>query len=193
MAWIQHCLYHLADDGRAVIVLANGVLFEGGRSGRIRQRIVKAGLLDAVIALPPGLFAFTSLPCTVLVFAKGRPSFDGKPAPTLMIDIRGSSDGRTARSATLGDELIDEVARVYHAWVAGEEPNTEVAAVAYFEDLVANDFVIDPVRYISLPPSADDVDAAVRQRAELLRRVERLSRASRDADDQLRKMLEARR
>lgn len=51
-AWIQHCLYHLADGGRAVILLPNSVLFEGGRFGRIRQRIIKAGLLDAVIALP---------------------------------------------------------------------------------------------------------------------------------------------
>jgi len=47
-AWIQHCLYHLADGGRAVILLPNSVLFEGGRFGRIRQRIYqKLGLLDA--------------------------------------------------------------------------------------------------------------------------------------------------
>ena len=59
-------------DGRAVIVLPNAALFEGGRAGRIRQRIVKAGLLDAVFALPPGLFAWTALPCSVLVFTKGR-------------------------------------------------------------------------------------------------------------------------
>jgi type I restriction enzyme M protein len=71
-AWIQHCLYHLADRGRAVIVMPSAALFESGRAGRIRQRIIKAGLLDAVIALPPGLFAWTSLPCSVLVFAKGR-------------------------------------------------------------------------------------------------------------------------
>jgi predicted DNA-binding transcriptional regulator AlpA len=54
-AWIQHCLYHLADGGQAVLVLPNSTLFESGRSGRTRQRIVKAGLLDAVIALPAGL------------------------------------------------------------------------------------------------------------------------------------------
>jgi type I restriction-modification system DNA methylase subunit len=192
-AWIQHCLYHLADDGRAVIVMPNGVLWEGGRAGRIRQRVVKAGLLDAVIALPPGLFATTGLSSAVLVFAKGRPSFDGKPAPTLMVDIRDSSEGRTARSAALGDELIGEVAQLYRDWMAGAEPNTEIASVAYYEDLVDNDFVIDPGRYLSLPPTARDVDVTLHRRAELLHRLERLSQASRDADEQLKTMLETRR
>jgi type I restriction-modification system DNA methylase subunit len=192
-AWIQHCLYHLDDDGRAVIVLANNVFFESGRSGRIRQRIVKAGLLDAVIALPPGLFATSSLPCAVLVFVKGRPSFEGKPAPTLMVDIREASEGRTTRSATLGEELIDEVAQLYSDWVAGAKPDTQIASVAYFEDLVTNDFVIDPGRYISLPPVAHDVDEAVHQRAELLHQLQSLTQASRDADDQLKTTLEARR
>jgi predicted DNA-binding transcriptional regulator AlpA len=40
VAWMQHCLAHLSDDGRAVLVLPNGALFEGGRAGRIRQRII---------------------------------------------------------------------------------------------------------------------------------------------------------
>jgi type I restriction-modification system DNA methylase subunit len=192
-AWIQHCLYHLADHGRAVIVLPNSVLFGGGRAGRIRQRIIKAGLLDAVIALPPGLFAWTSLPCAVLVFANGRPSVEGKPASTLMVDLRESSQGRTTRSATLGDNLINEVSRLYSNWVAGSEPAPEKAAVARFDDLAANDFVIDPGRYVALPPIAPDLDEAVHERSELLHRLERLSQASRDADDRLKLILEARR
>jgi type I restriction-modification system DNA methylase subunit len=191
-AWVQHCLYHLADDGRAVIVLPNSILFGGGRSGRIRQRIVKAGLLDAVIALPAGLFAWTRLACAVLVFVKGRASVEGKPAPTLMVDLRGSSEGRTARSATLGDDLIGEVAELYRIWGAGAEPTAENVAVARFDDLAENDFVIDPGRYIALPPTTSDLDEAVHERSELLDRLERLSQASRDADDQLRLSLEAR-
>ena len=192
-AWIQHCLYHLAGHGRAVLVLPPAALFEGGRSGRIRQRIVKAGLLDAVIALPPGLFTWTSLPCAVLVFAKGRPDVEGKPAPTLMVDIRESSEGRATRSATLGDNLIGEVAELYSNWVAGVEPTTENATVARFDDLAENDFVIDPGRYIALPPTTPDLDEAVHERSELLRQLDRLSQASRDADAQLRLILEARR
>jgi type I restriction-modification system DNA methylase subunit len=190
-AWIQHCLSHLADDGRAVIVLPSGVLFESGRSGRIRQRIIKAGLLDAVFALPPGLFAWTGLPCAVLVFTKGRPTVAGKPAATLMVDFSESGEGRTARSTTLSDDLIDEAARIYRDWVNGGEPTEDCAAVATFDELAANDFVIDPARYTPFPSSPPDLDEAVHERSELLDRLERLSQASRDADDQLQLILEA--
>jgi type I restriction-modification system DNA methylase subunit len=195
-AWVQHCLSHLADDGRAVIVLPNSALFESGRSGRIRQRIVKAGLLDAVLALPPGLFAWTSIPCCVLVFRRGRPDVDGKPAPTLMIDFNKSADVHGGRSATLDDDVIDDVAALYQRWVDGKPPAVEdaaVAAVATFEDLAANDFVIDPGRYLSLPPSALDLDKAIRDRSELTVRLESLTQASRDADDKLNAILGARR
>ena len=131
-AWVQHCLSHLADDGRAVIVLPNGALFESGRAGRIRQRIVKAGLLDAVLALPPGLFAWTALPCAVLVFTKGRPNVGGKPAPTLMVDLTESAPEQGGRSSTLDSDLIDEVAELYRRWVKGQRPTAEYAAVAAF-------------------------------------------------------------
>jgi type I restriction-modification system DNA methylase subunit len=195
-AWVQHCLSHLADDGRAVIVLPNSALFESGRAGRIRQRIIKAGLLDAVFALPPGLFAWTAMPCCVLVYRKGRPDVDGKPAPTLMVDLTESTDVHGSRSAALDSDLIDDVAAVYRSWVNGKPPALEdaaVAAVATFDDLAANDFVIDPGRYLSLSPTAPDFDKAMREKSGLTERLDSLIHASREADETLRAILEAHR
>jgi type I restriction-modification system DNA methylase subunit len=188
-AWVQHCLSHLADDGRAVIVLPNSALFEGGRARRIRQRIVKAGLLDAVLALPPGLFDWTALPCSVLVFTKGRPDVNGKPAPTLMIDLSESTVEHGGRVSTLDRDLIHEVAEVYQCWVKGERPTVEYAAVAAFDDLAGNDFVIDPGRYLSLAHAAPDLKKAIRTRSELSRRLESLTEASRRADKNLQAVL----
>ncbi len=192
-AWVQHCLSHLADDGRAVIVLPNGALFEGARAGRIRQRIVKAGLLDAVLALPPGLFAWTALPCAVLVFTKGRPSVGGKPAPTLMVDLTEPTPEQGGRSSTLDSDLIDEVAELYRRWVKGQQPSAEYAAAATFDDLAANDFVIDPGRYLSLAHASPDLDKATRTRSELADRLVSLTEASRAADAKLQTILAARR
>jgi type I restriction-modification system DNA methylase subunit len=192
-AWIQHCLYHLADGGRAVIVLPNSALFEGGRGGRIRQRIVKAGLLDAVIALPPGLFASTNLACAVLVFSKGRTNVSGTQAPTLMVDLSESGDGQIGRGAALDDELIGGVAQTYRRWVSGEPPSGPNAAVAQFDDLAANDFVLAPSRYLSVPDSVGDFDIATRNRSDLLRRLDVLTEASRVADIHLKSILDGRR
>lgn len=190
-AWIQHCLYHLADGGRAVMILPNGVLFEGGRAGRIRQRIVKAGLLDAVIALPPGLFAWTLLPCALLVFTKGRADVDGKPAPTLMVDISDAAEGQGRRSASLPDDVITRTARLYRNWRSGESPNADNAAVASFDDLAAHDFTIDPRRYVSVAPSPPNLERATQERHDLVARLGRLTQASREADDQLKAILGA--
>jgi type I restriction enzyme M protein len=189
-AWIQHCLYHLSDSGRAAMVLPNGVLFEGGRAGRIRQRIVKAGLLDAVIALPPGLFAWTGLPCAVLVFTKGRPDVDGKPAPTLMVDLSDAAEGQGRRSASLPDDVITGTARLYRDWRSGESPKAKNAAVASFDDLAAHDFIIDPRRYLSVAQSSPNLERATQERRDLVARLGRLTQASREADDQLKAILE---
>jgi type I restriction enzyme M protein len=188
-AWIQHCLAHLADDGRAVIALPNSVLFDQARAGRIRQRIVKAGLLDAVVGLPPGLFEWTGLPCALLVFRKGRSDVDGKPASTLMVDLTESEGQQTGRTSSLSDEQIDGTARIYQDWTQGIEPSSSLAAVATFDDLAANDFVIDPVRYLALPRTTPNVAKATRAHAELLERLASLTSASHDADAALQRIL----
>ena len=190
-AWTQHCLSHLADQGRAVIVLPNAALFEGGRGGRIRQRIVKAGLLDAVIALPPGLFAWTGLPCSMLVFSKARSDVRGKPAPTLMIDLTASAGEHRGRTTSLSDDLIGQVAKAYRQWLSGHQPTGEYAGVASFDDLAANDFVIDPGRYLSLPRNALDLEKAAHERDMLVTRFQSLTRASSEADTRLKAILEA--
>jgi type I restriction enzyme M protein len=183
-AWIQHCLYHLADGGRAVLVLPNNALFEVGRAGRIRQRIIKAGLLDAVVALPPGLFAWSPKPAAILVFSKSNVDRSGGPA-SLMIDLSQSGEGPGKQSTVLGADVIEQVIHTYRAWVAGEPPDIENASVARFDDIAANDFVLVPARYQSVVHDSPDADEARSRKRDLRLRLENLSAASRDADDQL--------
>lgn len=192
-AWIQHCLAHLADHGRAVIVLPNGALFEGGRSGRIRQRILKAGLLDCVVALPAGLFPSTSISCAVLVFRKGR-STGGTPAPVLMIDLTASGDVAERGVSSLSDEAIAKATDLYAAWVGGTGPDEEFAALATYNELAANDFVIDPGRYLSLPTvTSVDRTAAEKLHLALTDRLDELTQQSQTADKELRAILGRRR
>lgn len=189
-AWIQHCLYHLADDGRAVLALPNGVLFEGARGGRIRQRIIRAGLLDAVISLPGGLFQWTGLQCSLLVFVKGRPTINGKPAPTLMVDVAATGfDGTSSHHTTLDHATIDDVVALYRDWAAGGVPADSRAAVASFDALVENDYVIDPGRYLA-PPELPSVGELAAKRAALLDKLDDVMSSCERADDELRSLLE---
>lgn len=193
IAWIQHCLAHLADHGRAVLVLPDGALFEGGRSGRIRQRILKSGLLDCVVSLPSGVFPWTAVPSAVVVFQKGRTT-GTTPAPVLMVDVSASGEVAERSANALSDPIIEEVVGLYSSWRAGKEPQSEFAALATYDELAANDFIIDPGRYLSLPPvNVVDRPQAEARRRELVDRLNELSRQSDASDADLRRILGKRR
>jgi hypothetical protein len=183
-AWIQHCLYHLAGRGRCVVVLPERALVEGGRAGRIRRRIVKAGLLDAVIGLPAGLFSATSMRFAVLVLSKASSAPE-----TLMVDLSESGRGRS--SEALPTSVIDQTARAYHDWRSGQSPNRANRTVASFDDIAANDFVIDPVRYQPVIGGVPDLEQTTRKAAELRQRLAGLITASRQADNRLQAVLKA--
>lgn len=117
-AWIQHFIHHLAPPnghGRGVagFVMANGSLSSGsGGEGEIRQRIVEADLVDAIVALPAQLFLTTGIPACLWFLTRDK---TGKNLPkggrdrsgeTLFIDARklGTMQTRTLRVLTGGDD-----------------------------------------------------------------------------------------
>jgi len=62
-AWVQHFVHHLAPQGMAGFVLANGSMSSNqSGEGEIRKAIVEANLLDCVVALPVELFYSTQIP-----------------------------------------------------------------------------------------------------------------------------------
>ncbi|QVL48020.1 MAG: N-6 DNA methylase [Thiocapsa sp.] len=124
-AWIQHFIHHLAPPpisngghggGVAGFVMANGSLSSGsGGEGEIRQRIVEADLVDAIVALPAQLFLTTGIPACLWFLTRdktgrnlkhGGPNRkEGRRDETLFIDARklGTLQTRTLRVLTGGD------------------------------------------------------------------------------------------
>jgi type I restriction enzyme M protein len=52
-AWMQHFIHHLSSNGVAGFVLANGSMSSNtSNEGNIRRKIIEAGLVDCIIALP---------------------------------------------------------------------------------------------------------------------------------------------
>lgn len=60
-----------AEDGggRVAALVSPSVLWSGGRTGAVRQRIVEASLLESVTRLPDGLAPNTSIPLYLLTFS----------------------------------------------------------------------------------------------------------------------------
>ena len=67
LMFAQHILAVLEPDGIGATVMPHGVLFRGGDEKKIRQGIIEADRLDAVIGLAPNLFYGTGIPACVLV------------------------------------------------------------------------------------------------------------------------------
>ncbi|MYD98714.1 MAG: SAM-dependent DNA methyltransferase [Gammaproteobacteria bacterium] len=142
-AWIQHFIHHLAPPngrggGVAGFVMANGSLSSGsGGEGEIRQRIVEADLVDAIVALPPQLFLTTGIPACLWFLTRDKTGRNLKAGgrdrsgQTLFIDARnlgametrtlrvltGADDGDTLLADGLGDPRADsDIGRVTYAF-----------------------------------------------------------------------------
>lgn len=75
-AFLLHGYYHLKDSGVMAIVLPHGVLFRSGGEGKIRKVLLENGAIDTVIGLPSNIFFNTSIPTTVIILKKDRPTKD---------------------------------------------------------------------------------------------------------------------
>jgi type I restriction enzyme M protein len=118
-AWVQHFIHHLAPDGYAGFVLANGSMSSNqSGEGDIRKAIIEADLVDCMVALPGQLFYSTQIPVCLWFLTKNKN--DGKRRDrrkqTLFIDARklGTLIDRVHRELTDAD--IAKVTSTYHAW-----------------------------------------------------------------------------
>ena len=168
-AWIQHFIHHLAPDGVAGFVMANGSMStQTSGEGGIRQAIIEADLVDCMVALPGQLFYNTAIPVCLWFLARnkgdgrgmaGRPLRDRR-GQTLFIDARamGTMVDRTHREITAED--IERIAGAYHAWRGDGEGDYEDVAgfckVASTEEISAQGFVLTPGRYVGLAETEDD-------------------------------------
>lgn len=72
LMFVQHMVASLKAGGRMATVMPHGVLFRGGAEKLIRQGLVEADLVEAIISLPPALFYGTGIPACVLVLNKSK-------------------------------------------------------------------------------------------------------------------------
>ncbi|KJF18178.1 class I SAM-dependent DNA methyltransferase [Acidithrix ferrooxidans] len=155
-AWVQHFVYHLAPNGTAGFVLANGSLSsKTSGEGEIRRKLVEADLVDCIISMPDKLFFGTGIPVSLWFVSKNRHGngHRKRTGEVLFIDARkfGTMESRRLRVLSEGD--ISKIAGVYHAWRSRdpEVPYEDVPGFvksANLEEIAKHDFVLTPGRYV---------------------------------------------
>ena len=163
-AWVQHIVHHLAPAGTAGFVLANGSMSSAqSGEGEIRKNLVKADMVDCMVALPGQLFYSTQIPACLWFLARDRRDgrFRDRRGEVLFIDARalGRMVDRTHRELT--DEDIARIADAYHAWrgeaAAGDyadEPG--FCKSAPLEEVRKHGHVLTPGRYVGAAPQEED-------------------------------------
>ncbi|SOD18535.1 type I restriction-modification system subunit M [Nitrosomonas ureae] len=150
MAFVQHMVYQLADDGTMAVVLPHGVLFRGAAEGHIRQYLIEQiNCLDAVIGLPANIFYGTSIPTCVLVFKKCRRN----PNDILFIDASQQFD-KVKTQNILRPTHIQKIVDAYLA----RTNEDKYSAVASLEAIKANDYNLNIPRYVDTFEAEEAID-----------------------------------
>jgi type I restriction enzyme M protein len=141
-AWVQHFIYHLAPQGMAGFVLANGSMSSNqSGEGDIRRALIEADLVDCMVALPGQLFYSTQIPVCLWFLAKNKSGVSplnskakirdtsstlrDRRKQTLFIDARklGTLIDRVHRELTDAD--LNKITSTYHAWRSSAPLNSQ--------------------------------------------------------------------
>ena len=156
-AWVQHMAHHLAPNGVAGFVLANGSMSSNqSGEGEIRKNLIEAGLVDCMVAMPGQLFYSTQIPVCLWFLARNRRN---RRNELLFIDARklGRMTDRTHRELTQDD--IARIADTYHAWRDRSDDYEDVPGFcksATLDEVAKHDHVLTPGRYVGAEPQPDD-------------------------------------
>jgi type I restriction enzyme M protein len=178
MAWVLHMLASMAEGaGRMAVVLPQGALFRSGVEGQIRQHLLKADLVEALIGLAPNLFYGTGLAACVLVLR--RQKAQERQGKVLIVDA--SSQFRRSQAQNV---LEPEYATQIHGWVQAFADVEDRARVVCLEEIEQEGSTLNISRYaLSIEADIPPLPEAVAAFKEALAKC-------REAEDELRRVME---
>ena len=198
-AWVQHFVHHLAPNGTAGFVLANGSMSSNtSGEGEIRKALIEADLVDCMVALPGQLFFSTPIPVCLWFITRNkdpkglqRPlgSERNRKGETLFIDARkmGTLIDRVHRDLT--EEDIATIADTYNAWKSGKkyEDVPGFCKSATLKEIQEQGYVLTPGRYVGAAELEEDDEAFEEKMARLTKELE----AQFEESDKLEKQIRA--
>ncbi|MFD4718473.1 N-6 DNA methylase [Streptomyces sp. NPDC058423] len=144
LAWVQHCLAHLAPGGRAVMLMPPAVA-ERTAGRRIRAQLVRDGALRAVVSLPQG--AATPLHIGLHLWVLERPDPEAEVPGTILLVNAAASEKRDLDWATI-DGTVLSAWRPYLADQDGFTGAPGIAAAMPVTDLLDEAVDLTPARRI---------------------------------------------
>lgn len=140
LAFLQHCLYHIKQDGIAGIVLPHGVLFRGGSEETIRKALVQNRNIEAIIGLPSNLFYSTGIPTIIMILSKDRKhNTDG----ILFVDASNEFTKEKKQNELKQENIL----KIFNAVIRRAEIKG-FSHIASYEEIAKNDYNLNIPRYV---------------------------------------------
>ncbi|MFJ7588837.1 N-6 DNA methylase [Streptomyces sp. NPDC097617] len=165
-AWLQLAWTRLSEKGKAALIMPSGAASTRGREAEIRRRMLIAGAVLAVVALPADLFAHTAVPVHLWLLARDKTRHVpvGESDSVLFIDASQLGTQAPRQARVLGPADGERISSRFHAWLRSprttpDEPGFS-CSVPYAEILENDGCPLDPRMYVvpsrERPPAALD-------------------------------------
>lgn len=107
--WIQYFYNYLKPTGRAGFVMASSASDAGHSEKEIREKLVKTGAVDVMMAIGNNFFYTRSLPCTLWFYDRSKENDKKKRDKVLMLDARKIYRKVTSKVNDFSDEQLQNI------------------------------------------------------------------------------------
>jgi len=167
--WMQMFASALNPQGRAGFVMANSASDAGNAEKEIRKKMIDAGMVDVIVSVGTNMFMNATLSCTLLFFDK-RKSGTERQNHILFINAQDVFTVIDRAHNEWTDEQIQEIASIVRRYRKedGEDNYQDIKGrckVATLEEVRANDYSLNPGRYVEIVEKVmSDVDFEARMK-----------------------------
>ncbi|MBR0812161.1 SAM-dependent DNA methyltransferase [Bradyrhizobium diazoefficiens] len=185
--WINLFYAALNEKGRAGFVMANSASDAGGSEREIRKKLVETGAVDCIVAVGPNMFLTVTLPVTLWFLDKGKAKGHRRDQ-VLFIDARHIYRQVDRAHRTFDPDHTEFLGNIARLW-RGEEGETEAGSgprmaetfpdgkyrnvpglckIASRKEIEAQDWSLNPGRYVGAAPGQAHDDGEFKEKLELL-------------------------
>ncbi|AYG82259.1 putative type I restriction enzymeP M protein [Streptomyces hundungensis] len=164
LAWLQHVLVSLKDEGRAAVVMpVSAGASTDVREREIRGRLVEDGVVECIVALPPQLFSGAQVSVSLWFLRRSTSVCE----EILFVDARDLGDKAARGPRVLSDEHVEAVTDTVQTWRRstgfrlGRQGAGHLAVAAPLDAVRAAGYSLSPADYVDRWMStASPADAA---------------------------------
>lgn len=149
-AWLSLMYSKLSSNGKAAILMPNGATTSNvSEDYNIRKKMIEAGKIDAILAIPNKLFANVSISVQCWILNKGKTDTD-----ILFINAAEMGKMVSRKIRVLRDKDINLIVDTYKEYKNKTLENKPgFGYVAKLEEIKDNDYSLNPGRYVGIDDS----------------------------------------